>query len=58
MPFDDMSPEPFAFWITREFLAADESTEAEYLNDRLVVLTGVVLSTVLVLLGLITRGTS
>jgi hypothetical protein len=58
MPLDDMSQEPFAFWIAREFLVADESTEGEYLSDPLTVLTGVLLFTVVVLLGFITRANS
>jgi hypothetical protein len=56
MALDDLSHEYFAFWLVREFLAADDSTEAENMSDRLIVLVGALLFVVIALVGLITRG--
>jgi hypothetical protein len=56
MPLDDLSQESFAFWLTREFLAADDSRETENLSDRFIVLIGSFLFAVIALVGLITRG--
>jgi hypothetical protein len=56
MLLDEFSEEPFAFWLAREFLAADDSTEAENLSDLFLVLVGSFLFAVIALVGLISRG--
>jgi hypothetical protein len=56
MTLDELSKECFAFWLTAEFLAADDSSEAENISDRFIVLVGSFLFAVIVLIGLITRG--
>jgi hypothetical protein len=53
---EDLSQDSFAFWLTREFLAGDDSTEAENMSDRFIILVGAFLFAVVVLAGLITRG--
>jgi hypothetical protein len=56
MALEDLSQEYFTFWLAREFLAADDNTEAENMTDRLVVLVGALLFVVITLVGFITRG--
>jgi hypothetical protein len=56
MHLEDFSQESFAFWLTREFLAADDSTEVETISDRTIVLVGAFLFAIIALVGLITRG--
>jgi len=58
MPHDDRLEEPFAFWLTNEFLAADTSAEEAYNSDQVALLTGSLLFVVVVLFGFIVRGNS
>lgn len=55
MPLEDLSQKYFAFWLTREFLAADDDSDVENASDHLAVLVGSVVFVALVLVGLITH---
>ena len=55
MPRDDRSQEPFAFWLTKELLAADTSTEEASVSDQIAVLTGSLCFAIVVLFGFIVR---